>query len=436
MHHRRTHRKSKNGCLVCRQRKIKVCDEVKPRCTNCIRFCVPCSFDPDPESDNSRSFPTKSTVSPEKRGRGRPRKGWGIARGIPGPQEQLPAHLDNPEPYCSLLNIPDIELLLHFTSHTGRSLAHPDPPDNPIARFWSHNVPSLGLSCHVVLHLALALAGHHLAYTTTQDTVRSAHYTSLAQKHSSVGLVELTKALGSISNATCGALYTAATLMTYCTFASGPTDDNDLLVCNISSHAPQRWMSVIQGVRLIRERFEPDVLFSGLLAPLAPSSEPDPKSATPAYIEEGYSRIDWEEPLRCLRDLITSDRDTPDTDTEDTAVYLQAYERIEAIYEATFGNAKGQFTCPPVNKFVFIWLYMVEERFVACLQQRRPLSLLILAYYALLLTTMKRDWFMRTWPRHLLTRIRELLGEGYWEWLHWPLEQAGLYTDEMPRIAS
>jgi hypothetical protein len=195
-------------------------------------------------------------------------------------------------------------------------------------------------------------------------------------------------------------------------------------------------MSVIQGVRLIRERFEPDILFSGLLEPLAPSSEPDPKSTTPACIEEGYRRLEWEEPMRRLRDLITSNKDSADTDTADTAVYLQAYERIESIYEATFGNADGQFTCPPKNKFIFIWLYMVEERFVACLQQRRPLSLLILAYYALLLTTMKRDWFMRTWPRHLLTRIQKLLGEGYEEWLRWPLEQAGLCTDGMLRIGS
>ncbi|CEN62137.1 hypothetical protein ASPCAL08776 [Aspergillus calidoustus] len=346
MHHRRTHRKSKNGCLVCRQRKIK-CDEVKPRCTNCIRFCVPCSLDPDPESDNSRSVTGSTTVSPGKRGRGRPRKKWGPAAGTSGPQEQLPAHLNNPDLDGPLLNAPDLELLLHFTSHTGRSLAHSDPPDNPIARFWSHNVPRIGLSCHVVLRLALALAGHHLAYTTGQDTAKCAYYTALAQKYSAVGLVELTKTLATINNATCGALYTAATLMTYCTFASGPTDDNDLLVCNIGSHAPQRWMSVIQGVRLIRERFEPDILFSGLLEPLAPSSEPDPKSTTPACIEEGYRRLEWEEPMRHLRDLITSDKDSADTDTADTAVYLQAYERIESIYEAIFGNADGQFTCPP-----------------------------------------------------------------------------------------
>ncbi|KAJ0424567.1 hypothetical protein BJY00DRAFT_308994 [Aspergillus carlsbadensis] len=428
MHHRRTHRKSKNGCL---------CDEVKPRCTNCIRFCVPCSFDPasGPESASSRPAPTRSTASPGKRGRGRPRKEWGFARGTPGAQEQLPEHLENPERYCSLLDISDLELLLHFTSHTGRSLAHPDPPDNPVARFWSHNVPRIGLSCHVVLHLALALAGHHLAYTTVQDTEKRTHYTSLAQKHSAVGLVELTKALASINSATCGALYTAATLMTYCTFASGPTDDNDLLVCNIGSHAPQRWMSVIQGVRLIRERFELDILFSGLLAPLAPSSEPGPSSATPACVEEGYPRFEWEEPFRRLRDLITSDEDSLVTDTENVPVYLEAYERIKAIYEATFGNADGQFTCPPENKFIFIWLYTVEQRFVACLQQRRPLSLLILAYYALLLTTMKRDWFMRTWPRHLLARIRGLLGHGYGEWLRWPLEQAGLCTDGTSQVA-
>ncbi|KAL2803250.1 hypothetical protein BJX63DRAFT_412569, partial [Aspergillus granulosus] len=434
MHHRRTHKKSKNGCRVCRKRKIK-CDEVKPRCANCIRYEVPCSFDPGiPKSDEFN--PYRSAVVPAKRGRGRPRKDWGRLEDqsfSPGglastsPCEKIPSpsnatsslHLDAPVT-CHSLNIPDIELLLHFTTHTAPSLAH--PRDTAIALFWSHNVPRIGLSCHTVLHLVLALAGHHLAYTTVEDTGRSTRYASLAQMHSSLGLAELTRALASINNEVCGALYTAAVLVSYCTFAAGPADANDLLVCNVGSRgaALPRWISVVQGVRLIMQTFEPAVLFSGLVAPLYPRDKP--ASSTPTCVEDETPRVDWEEPMHRLRGLIIS-REEPNT-----AIYLKNYQQIEAIYEATYGKADGTFDCAVRNKFIFIWLYSMDDDFVACLQQRQPLSLLLLAYYALLLANMQRDWYIHGWPVHMLMRIREILQKDYLEWLDWPLEQVGHLT--------
>ncbi|KAK9382923.1 uncharacterized protein V2V93DRAFT_363837 [Kockiozyma suomiensis] len=40
---RRSHLKSRNGCLICKRRKIK-CDEMRPQCRNCVRHNVICSF--------------------------------------------------------------------------------------------------------------------------------------------------------------------------------------------------------------------------------------------------------------------------------------------------------------------------------------------------------------------------------------------------------
>ncbi|OJD15682.1 hypothetical protein AJ78_04100 [Emergomyces pasteurianus Ep9510] len=42
---RRAHRKSRNGCLICKQRRVK-CDEIKPSCTRCHRHGVPCRYQP------------------------------------------------------------------------------------------------------------------------------------------------------------------------------------------------------------------------------------------------------------------------------------------------------------------------------------------------------------------------------------------------------
>ncbi|EFR00493.1 C6 zinc finger domain-containing protein [Nannizzia gypsea CBS 118893] len=45
--HRRSHRKSKAGCLVCKRRRVK-CDEMRPGCRNCSNYGVTCSYPTDP----------------------------------------------------------------------------------------------------------------------------------------------------------------------------------------------------------------------------------------------------------------------------------------------------------------------------------------------------------------------------------------------------
>ncbi|KUJ16876.1 uncharacterized protein LY89DRAFT_645879 [Mollisia scopiformis] len=45
MHHRKAHRKSRNGCKNCKVKRIK-CDEVHPRCANCTKYSFDCDFEP------------------------------------------------------------------------------------------------------------------------------------------------------------------------------------------------------------------------------------------------------------------------------------------------------------------------------------------------------------------------------------------------------
>ncbi|KAL4747004.1 hypothetical protein BDW72DRAFT_183764 [Aspergillus terricola var. indicus] len=414
------------------------CDEGKPGCANCIDFRVRCSFEYSTSAGDLTSPVSpanEESAAPTKRGRGRPRKAWTIPSQGPRTNEATPnanalclnqqppgprvlSRSASPSP--SSLNVADLELLIHFISHTGPGLAHPKLSDNSIARFWSHTVPQIGLSCHTVLHLILALSAHHLAYLAESDAKKSARYSSLADHHGSAGLSGLTKALRTINNSNCGALYVSAILVAKCTFAAGPTDPDDLLVCNISNHAAQNWLSVVQGVRLIRETFDPSVLFSGLMEPLGSSEDESTRTVQPRCIEYGFPRVDWEEPLGLLRDIIAS------SDDADAAVCLEAYHTVESIYEATYGKSDGSMTCLSRNKSVFLWLYTMDNEFVCCLQQRHPLSLLVLAYYAFLLTTQEHIWFIQRWPSRMLNRIQELIDRDYVEWLRWPMEHAGL----------
>lgn len=362
-----------------------------------------------------------------RRGPGRPRKDWAaLARPLqPAPETNAatsPSTTDTPAtsssystvetPVCSL-NVADAELLLHFIYSTSHTLS--DDVDSSIARFWSHNVPKIGVSYHFVLHLIYALAGYHLAFlSATEDDQRQQR--SLAEKHSSIGLNELTKALTSLNETNCGALYVSAVLVCYCTFAAGPTSLNDLLVCDVSDGAPQRWLPLIHGVRLIRMSFEPATLFTGLMEPLGGVESAPVEDQRPTYVRDGFPRVDWIEPLDELRRWIASH------ESPDTIMYLRSSESLADIYEATYGDRDGTYKGVPSNHFIFGWLYRMQDPFVASLRRKEPIALLILAYYAPLLKTLKKCWFLDGWSEHLLTSIGEVLAPDLSGWLQWPLE--------------
>ncbi|KAL2816969.1 hypothetical protein BJX63DRAFT_132519 [Aspergillus granulosus] len=52
-HARRAHKKSRNGCLVCKQRRVK-CDERKPACRRCEQYGASCIYYPSPPGSGGK----------------------------------------------------------------------------------------------------------------------------------------------------------------------------------------------------------------------------------------------------------------------------------------------------------------------------------------------------------------------------------------------
>ncbi|KAK3202415.1 hypothetical protein GRF29_161g1142261 [Pseudopithomyces chartarum] len=60
---KRPHRKVKSGCQTCKRRKIK-CDELKPQCSNCLRYSSQCVYPAPTDSDHGRPSVTPPAHSP------------------------------------------------------------------------------------------------------------------------------------------------------------------------------------------------------------------------------------------------------------------------------------------------------------------------------------------------------------------------------------
>ncbi|CAK7206190.1 Allantoate permease [Sporothrix eucalyptigena] len=238
------------------------------------------------------------------------------------------------------------DLACSVTSHTSLTLAGSDNGDDPIAKFWAHNVPQIGLSYHFVLHLAFAVAAYHLSHLQ-EDDVKRQYYASLAEQHVSAGLAEFSKALPSLNDSNCGALYVAATLVCYYTFAAGPTCPGDFLVCRDNDEKMQ-WVSLIHGVRLIRTTIDPDVLYSGLMAPLGPAGEPAPQRA-PMCARQNFPRIDWEGPLSGLHKYMAASK------KPDVEVFLSCFDALSPSPLNDVGRLIGYYitqTLPSVGSTV------------------------------------------------------------------------------------
>lgn len=389
-----------------------------------------CSFE---TSSTSSELPgpkehlrTLSQESTRPRGRGRPRKDWSVVRNVYPPSLSTTPEATTVICADTSLNIEEAELLLHFTQHTAYSLAEEEgTAPNPMLRFWSYNLPRIGLTDHYVLHLAYRLAANHIAYLEKVDISRKLKYREIAQRHASLGLPQLTQALATLDKDNCGAVYAAATLMCYCTFAAGPTGPGDLLVCNVEMTHDVAWLPLIYGVRLIREGFDEDELFTGLMEPFHSKShekktqpgeaEGKEEARKPRFVREGFRRRDWHAPLRKLRDFVVAQ--PPENDG-----CLCALDCMLGIYEASYGDEDGFYDGPSVNQFVFGWLYRLDRRFINRLQRKDPIALVILAYYAVLISTMERLWYMTSWADHLVGAVKSFIHEDYIHWLEWPAD--------------
>ena len=291
-------------------------------------------------------------------------------------------------------------------------------PNHPIVLFWTRNVPRIGLSYHFVLHLAFSIAAYHLSRLHLENPEHGT-YATLAVDHLSIGLTEMTPALANLNDDNCGALYVAATLVCYCTFAAGPSGPGDLLLCDVDGSGAGRWSPLIRGLVYIRQAARPEALWSGLMAPLGPDAGED-GLGKPTFERDGFARVDWVDHFDQLQELVSRE------DVANREVYIHCFESLQGIYAATYGDNDGRYDGPPQNAFVHGWIYRAKDEYITCLRTKEPLALILLAHFALLLRTMKRDWFLDGWTEHLLERTREYTPGDLREWIRWPTEQAGL----------
>jgi hypothetical protein len=280
------------------------------------------------------------------------------------------------------------------------SLTTANNPD--LQTFMRVNVPQLGFSYPFVLNGVLAISALHLSRFKKGDS--QVRYLSQAYRHYDSALRVATALLSDINEETCPPLYIFTTLCVFFTLGAGPKEGDFLLFGNRGLpewHVLFRGLETIlkQNIEFLLERSELSPIFT--ISNRMINREPN----------------DNEHLQRLKEQILATSSDDPDL-----PIYLTALEDLSKSFPPSSAQGTRIETSP---QYVFTWMIRLADDFVDCLQQRKPVSLVILAHFCVLLNDLSTFWWIRGWPEHLISEIYASVNGEYRMWLRWPMEEIG-----------
>ena len=301
-------------------------------------------------------------------------------------------------------SLEDFRLLNHNIT---RPNDNPDPAAAKYIRDPLHDQALLlSFAYPCILHLIQEFSALELAH---QEPWKRDSYHVLAGRHSTQGLEGATALLRHLNESDYHAAYTAATLACINFFARGPRFGEYLL---FNWDGPSQWLPLLHGIRTIIDLVGIEKIVAGPAGRAPPRIE---MATEPAKVMLKCTDLDWAGQFQRLHALVAS--------SPDFAADVDSLGKLERCFEATYGR-DGVFKGSADMQNAFIWPYQLGEDFTARMQARQPLSLIIVADFALLLKYFEFIWYMVGWCDHVLMGVARVIEERYRSWLDWPFEKA------------
>ncbi|RAH66142.1 Zn(II)2Cys6 transcription factor domain-containing protein [Aspergillus aculeatinus CBS 121060] len=446
---RKSHRKSRNGCRTCKSRHVK-CDEMKPECSNCLNHSVQCVYGPSPKDAQPAVANTRkpSRARAELPGINTFKVQFvefnyvnvSAAPAAPAAPAASPAEEDR-EPVSTdpAFCLEDFELQHFFLTSTCLSLME----DAPSLTFWQSVVPRTACRFPIVHHLMLALACLHMARSPSPSPEPEHHHNRNRcplrfDYHYGTGLQLLSNGLAqpqALANATHGAdaIWIGSILVCFIGLARGPRADEYLFFNRGGAAAPVEWLTLLRGVNTIST-----MLRKGRAAAGSAEEErhqdlsenqrhPIQNSAAAGTHCTGY-----QEALTRVREF-TEERAAADPLLP---IYRMAIEHTLRAFQMAFPGriedrpgcalpaATAMATRPePFGFVLFTWVTQMEELFWDALQEKRPVALVILAHFVVLMYRLDKTWVSHGWPEHILRGIWTFLGKEDRVLVRWPIDE-------------
>ncbi|CAG8904852.1 unnamed protein product [Penicillium egyptiacum] len=408
---RKPHRKSRAGCGNCKRRRIK-CDEKKPACSKCIHHAIECDFLSTTaiSSASSSAAPSPSRFSktqfrfkPSKYESGgftpKDETGQSSSRTVSTEvQCESPSALPHSQ---DTLSFADLRLFHHFVTETYRTITDEATDRN---RIWQTHVPQWGFSSPSIFHLILALAALHLGYLHRE--VRD-QYVMQADDHFTFGIRSVSAILSSLNSGNCQSIYMSTVLVCFVYFAHGPKPGEYLV---FSETGKAEWLVLMRGVRSILMSSR-DKIFTGVLQI---QTDPAIQGVSPLFQDE---LAEHQSHIKQLQRFV--EKQTGGSSM--CQIYIETLEKTLQMFEEAYQCRSAGKDGVSLMPSVVGWIYTRPEEFICLLEEKEPLSLVVLAYWCILLKFMRSSWLMIGWDRHVIAGIRECLGVEFHRWIEWPV---------------
>ncbi|KAI1807411.1 hypothetical protein F4811DRAFT_559737 [Daldinia bambusicola] len=395
---RRSHPKSRNGCIICKQRKIK-CDESRPTCANCIRYGVSCTF-PPPRIGPAR-LPIEALVSQsldDASSQGTDSQTTFTNLGILAKANSTvstPSGIDQ----CR-----EFELLHHYCTSTADSISHRLDK----CQVWKVVLPQVGYQYEFVRHGILALSAVHKAYLSpSQRQV----YLDLAARYQSQGLSGFRAVLPRITYNNWRAVFCFAMMVVVYVY-SLPLRADDMRLEDPIYNLLELF-TVVRGLRVTLEPFLP-LISKTEFAPVLNGiwlSEAEEKSIP--SLEHSLLPPDTFHVLSSLRLLFQGELPLSKTKHYDRA--------IDGLEICTKLIAYAGSSVEP--GMAIWWSCTLDETIIKDIESFDPHALILLAHFLVFMSIAERiNWAVKGWGKPVLDDIeRHLQGQpGCITHFDWP----------------
>lgn len=391
MNLRRPHQKSRHGCLQCKRRRVKVrflvrlchtnqqCDETRPTCSNCSNRQAACEYE------------SSGTL---------------LWRNEAGPQRHTQPDLTNPllqgqssDTETPTLNMADLELMLQWCNSTHKALSR-NPRLDPI---WRYLVTEEALSQPFLMHGILAVSALHLSRS------KPGPYIDIAVAHQNRALALFRELLGDINPTNAKAMFAFASIVVVYSFGSPQT---------LGEREPRsvvddlyQALALCKGVQQVIHTASSS-LWDGSFMPLLQVDGYTP------YLPDGAQQA-----MDRLRETNCACRNP----AHDTFAYGQVIDKLAEELGAVHGGVDSiTAACR--------WAIRLNPKYMDDLREHRPLALVILVYYCVLLHYLKQNWCLDGWGKRVAGAIWALLDDEWRPLAHWAMVE--IFGSQLPQIST
>ncbi|CAD0052791.1 unnamed protein product, partial [Aureobasidium pullulans] len=374
---RAPHRKSRAGCAQCKKIHIK-CNEIKPRCGRCDRLGLECEYRPDPATLKPES--SISSVNSTSR-----------------PVSPIPPTLSDTsqQPLCML----DLELYHHFVFTYSSSMRSDKARREEVGR----KVVDISHQHSYVLHNCLALSALHLFKqnrTKTELWERACYLQGIAIEQVQPILINMTQddSIAALIFASNTAAFSRAEYMLNPHQLQDSTDPIDKIIESFQ---------LSRGINMVAAKYWPYLKHTWI------------NSNIPDLVD------DQEEEMRnSLKDKFTtySSINALALGQEDPERSKVALQTVDKTFRYIAHLMDDGYNYPTLIYLVDAWSVTLPTVYREMLEERKPVALVILAYYAVLISLTPEVWHLDGWPTLLINRIADILGPEWSEFLRWPQE--------------